>query len=99
MADWYYRFNGSEQGPISEEDLKHIFDSGALPLSTPVWKEGSSGWCRADQTSEFFQRINLSRKEEPQRGKALIVIITITMFIVVFYSSKGSPKNTAATSL
>ena len=44
MAEWFYRLNGADQGPISDDDLKHIIDSGALPDSTPIWKEGMDDW-------------------------------------------------------
>ena len=47
MAEWYYRLEGTNQGPVSEQDLKHIFESGTLSLNTPVWKEGMQDWAEA----------------------------------------------------
>lgn len=32
------------QGPVSEQDLKHIFQSGALPDETQVWCDGMQDW-------------------------------------------------------
>jgi TPR repeat protein len=47
MAEWYYRFEEDVEGPLSEDDFKHIFDSGALPLTTQVWREGMENWAEA----------------------------------------------------
>ncbi len=47
MTEWFYRMDGTNEGPVSEDDLKHIFDSKALPLSTSVWKEGMEDWVEA----------------------------------------------------
>src|SRR5580704_16710890 len=53
MHDWFYRLEGREEGPISEEDLKHIFDSGVLSLDTPVWRDGLPDWIPAEECQEF----------------------------------------------
>ena len=52
MTEWFYRLNGTNQGPVSEADLKHIFDSGALPLSTPVWHNGMEEWVEANEMKQ-----------------------------------------------
>jgi hypothetical protein len=39
---------GKEQGPVSVDDLKHVFDSTALPMTTPVWCEGMKEWVAAE---------------------------------------------------
>lgn len=44
MTEWYYRLGEEVQGPVSLEDLKHIFESGALPGETQVWCEGMQDW-------------------------------------------------------
>ncbi len=47
VSEWYYILEGQEQGPLSEEDLKHVFECGALPLTTPVWRDGMEEWVQA----------------------------------------------------
>ena len=53
MTEWFYRLDGVNQGPVSEADLKHIFDSGALPLTTAVWQEGMEDWIEAGKIETF----------------------------------------------
>ena len=48
MAEWYYRIGETVQGPISECDLKHILNSGAVPLTTAIWHEGMNDWVEAN---------------------------------------------------
>ena len=43
MADWFYIFDGKEQGPINDDDLHHMFFSGALPNTLTVTRVLSSG--------------------------------------------------------
>lgn len=49
MNEWYYRLGEDVQGPVSEEDLNHIFESGALPDETRVWCEGMQDWKAASK--------------------------------------------------
>src|ERR1700716_331031 len=63
MSEWYYILDETERGPVSEDDLKHIFASGTLPLNTPVWREGMEDWTAAgdcpdlrdEDSNEVFQ--------------------------------------------
>ena len=48
MIEWYYRLGETVQGPISESDLKHILNSGAVPLTTAIWREGMKDWVEAN---------------------------------------------------
>lgn len=61
MAEWYYQFNGENQGPVSQDDLKHIFDSGALPMSTPVWCEGMGDWDEAKRIPDLLHIVPFER--------------------------------------
>jgi len=55
MANWFYILDGREQGPISEEDLNHVFACGALPGTTPIWRAGMEDWCMALKCYDFEQ--------------------------------------------
>lgn len=47
MAEWYYRLEEDVQGPLGEDEFKHIFQNGALPMTTEVWREGMKDWVEA----------------------------------------------------
>lgn len=42
--NWYYAHNGSQQGPVSEQELSRLMMSGTLSASTLVWREGLADW-------------------------------------------------------
>ncbi len=42
--NWYYAQDGTEQGPVSLEELRQLLHSGALNADTLVWTEGLSQW-------------------------------------------------------
>ena len=48
MNTWYYVRNGVPQGPVTEEALRALIASGAVPPATPVWREGMDAWQDAD---------------------------------------------------
>ncbi len=60
MTQWFYRLNETNQGPVSEDDLKHIFESGALPLTTTVWSEGMNEWVEAKNLKRFAFSASIS---------------------------------------
>ena len=42
--NWYYALNGSQQGPVSEEQLVQLVSSGTINSTTLVWREGLPEW-------------------------------------------------------
>jgi hypothetical protein len=42
--NWHYAKDGEKKGPISEEELKQLFESGQISSNDLVWKEGMSEW-------------------------------------------------------
>ncbi len=42
--NWYYAHNGSQQGPVSEQELSRLMMSGTISASTLVWSEGLADW-------------------------------------------------------
>jgi uncharacterized RDD family membrane protein YckC len=42
--NWYYALNGSQQGPVSEQELSRLMTAGTLTSSTLVWREGLEDW-------------------------------------------------------
>ncbi len=47
MRTWYYSKSDQQQGPISEDALVKLFESGSLPADTLVWSEGLKDWQEA----------------------------------------------------
>jgi hypothetical protein len=41
---WYYHLGGQQQGPISDDELANLLQSGKINRSTPVWREGMADW-------------------------------------------------------
>lgn len=44
---WFYAFNGQQQGPFPEGQLRDFIIRGTVNADTLVWTEGMSGWQRA----------------------------------------------------
>lgn len=42
--DWFYEKNGEQCGPVSENELKALFESGAIHPQSLLWCEGMPDW-------------------------------------------------------
>ncbi len=47
MSKWYYAHNGERRGPVEPEEIKRLFESGAIKADDLVWEEGMPDWVRA----------------------------------------------------
>ena len=50
---WYYVKNNERVGPVNEQELKTIFDSGELGKKSFVWTKGFDNWRRAEEVDEL----------------------------------------------
>ncbi len=66
MNQWYYILEGKVQGPLSEEDMKHVFCCGALPFETQVWQEGMKAWANATNCLNFAETSANSKTQSIQ---------------------------------
>jgi len=41
---WYYLVNNQQQGPVSEDELRHLLAAGTLSGETLVWNAAMPGW-------------------------------------------------------
>lgn len=65
MTDWYYSAGGTEQaGPVSEQQLIGLFQSGQIAPDTLVWREGQANWL---PLRRFFDELGL---QEPASRQA-----------------------------
>lgn len=44
---WFYAVSGIKEGPIPEQDLVHLFQSGYLDTKTLVWTSNMLEWVEA----------------------------------------------------
>jgi len=42
--NWFYASNNTQQGPVSDSDLKALLQSGTINATTQIWKEGMPDW-------------------------------------------------------
>lgn len=54
MPQWHYAHNGQKFGPVSDQQLKQLADSGQLLPTDLVWKKGMAEWVKAGQIKELF---------------------------------------------
>jgi hypothetical protein len=50
---WYYEQRGEIKGPVSEQSVRDMVDSGAIQLSTLLWREGLKDWVPATQALQL----------------------------------------------
>ena len=56
MKQWFYYAQGKQTGPVSEDDLIQMFQSGQLQLDTYVWTEGMKDWRPAGDFGKLSSR-------------------------------------------
>ena len=42
--NWFYAQNGQQAGPVADEELAHLVQSGIITPTTLVWHSGLAGW-------------------------------------------------------
>ncbi len=64
-VEWYYVAGEERRGPVSEQALVAVIESGALNEKTKIWKEGFPKWVVLENT-RFVQFLspNTSRGRE-----------------------------------
>lgn len=53
-AEWYYRKNGQQLGPLEAAELKRLADSGAVLPDDLVWRQGAKQWAKASSVKGLF---------------------------------------------
>lgn len=51
--NWFYSKNGTQLGPVTEQELSEKASRGEISVSDLVWKEGMSDWKPLGQVTEF----------------------------------------------
>jgi GYF domain 2/Domain of unknown function (DUF4190) len=55
---WHYGHSGQQAGPIPTEELIALCRSGAIPMSTLVWREGMAQWVPLPQAPELMAELH-----------------------------------------
>ncbi len=50
---WFYTSNGTQAGPITQQELAAKVQSGEVTATDLIWKEGMSDWLPMNQVPEF----------------------------------------------
>ncbi len=50
---WFYTSNGTQSGPITQQELAAKVQSGEVRATDLIWKEGMSDWLPMNQVPEF----------------------------------------------
>lgn len=66
---WFYTINGEQKGPVSEDELKQLFDSGLIKLTDLVWREGMSDWASYGSVFEGIQETPTRTTQAGQANK------------------------------
>lgn len=56
MNNWFFMQDNSQQGPISEEELKKKIESNEINSDTYVWKDGMTDWQAIKEVEELNQK-------------------------------------------
>lgn len=52
---WYYEKNDQQHGPVSQEELKALVQSGSITKDDLAWREGMGDWQPICRVKEFAQ--------------------------------------------
>ena len=53
MADWFYGKDGTQHGPVSDQEIGGLIQSGQIDGTTIIWREGMADWLPVSQVPEF----------------------------------------------
>ena len=53
MSQWFYEYNGSSEGPVSERDILRLIEDGVITAKTGLWRQGMGDWQPAASVSPF----------------------------------------------
>lgn len=70
--EWYYQWEGTNNGPISQTELRRKLDSRELPPNVLVWNTTLPAWCPADKIfqhiSQEYVSVKIAAEASPATG-------------------------------
>jgi hypothetical protein len=83
--EWFYTHAGTEQGPVSEHELKRLIGLGEVVSDDHVWTEGMANWHRVRDVPELSRQLVATPQpaaETPPETEAALSGLAITSFIL-----------------
>jgi len=74
MTQWHYAHNGQQFGPVSDQQLKQLADSGQLLPTDMVWKKGMAQWVKAARIDDLFFGLPLVPTTTQEQARPAIVL-------------------------
>ena len=71
MRNWHYAVNGEKKGPVSEDEIISLIDSGELNSETLVWTEEFTEWKKLSGVKDVFSVPVMVKAPEKQLSPAL----------------------------
>lgn len=53
MADWYYSRDNTQQGPVSDLEIRSLISTRQITEETMIWREGMEGWLPLKDVQDF----------------------------------------------
>jgi hypothetical protein len=57
-SQWFYGRDGAQQGPVADDELKRLAESGGIRPHDLVWREGMAQWQPAQQVPGLFAALD-----------------------------------------
>ena len=51
---WHYSHDGTQQGPVTEDEIKGMISAGSVKPSDLVWCDGMAGWEPVSSVAELM---------------------------------------------
>jgi hypothetical protein len=58
VTSWWYVANGERKGPVSQEGLHRLLDSGTITTNSLIWKAGMKDWQKASQIVDLAHTLH-----------------------------------------
>jgi len=88
---WYYAKGGSQQGPVSTEDLQAKISSGELAASDLVWRDGMKDWLPLTQVGDFGSYLPGAAASQPPATPAAGGQVQSSPYAAPVAPSVGAP--------
>lgn len=64
---WYYANNGTQNGPVTQEELAALLANGSLGWNTLIWCDGMPDWLPASSVPQFQMSVVAGAPPLPQQ--------------------------------
>lgn len=70
-TQWYYVQGSERVGPVTEDEIQHLFGEGTLTPDSYVWRKGFDNWKSLNSVDEFGSMMGGSSPESVQEEEVL----------------------------